>query len=44
MKKYNSPEVTVELSTSEDIMVLSDTFVDVGGLWGDEQTEENTQG
>lgn len=43
MKKYNSPEMNVELSTREDIMVLSDTFVDVGGLWGTEESEANTE-
>ena len=40
MKKYNSPEITVILSSKEDIMEWSDTFVDVGGLWGSETPEE----
>ena len=40
MKKYNTPELNVELSSCEDIMFGSDTFVDVGGLWGSESTGE----
>ena len=44
MKKYNTPEMSVVLSTKEDIMDLSDTFVDVGGLWPDEETGDSTQG
>ena len=44
MKKYNTPEMSVVLSTKEDIMDLSDTFVDVGGLWGTEETGDSTQG
>ena len=44
MKKYNTPEMSVVLSTMEDIMELSDTFVDVGGLWGNEESGENTEG
>jgi len=43
MKKYNTPEMSVVLSAKEDIMEMSDTFVDVGGLWGDEASG-STQG
>ena len=42
MKKYNTPELNVELSSCEDIMFGSDTFVDVGGLWPDEATGDST--
>ncbi len=36
MKKYNSPEMSVIYSSGEGIMEGSDTFIDVGGLWPDE--------
>lgn len=36
MKRYKTPEFKIELSSCEDIMIGSDTFVDVGDLWPDE--------
>ena len=36
MKKYNTPKVDVVVTSQDDIMIMSDTFVDVGGLWGSE--------
>ena len=39
-KNYQNPELSVMLTCEDDIMLLSDTFVDVGELWGtDEPTE-----
>ena len=35
---YISPEIEIEVTSKEDVMLLSDTFVDVGGLWGSEGT------
>ena len=46
MKKYNTPEMSVVLSAKEDIMDLSDTFIDVSvsDLWGNEKTGDSTEG
>lgn len=44
LKKYNTPEMSVIRSSKEDIMDMSDTFVDVGGLWGNEETGDSTEG
>jgi len=35
---YISPEIEIAVTSKEDIMEYSDTFVDVGGLWGSEET------
>lgn len=35
-KEYKQPIVSI-LTVTDDIMLGSDTFVDVGGLWTEEQ-------
>ena len=37
MKKYQTPEMELTLVSCEDVLLQSDTFIDVEGLW-----DENT--
>ncbi len=38
-KFYKGPELEVSFVSSEDIMNGSDTFIDVGHLWGEVETD-----
>ena len=42
MKKYNTPEMSVVLASKEDIMNLSDTYVNIDSIWPDEGTGDST--
>lgn len=35
-KTYAHPEIILNVAIQDDIMVGSDTFIDVGDLWSDE--------
>ncbi len=39
MKKYISPEIIKIIVSDEDIMNGSDTFIDVGSLWGTAESD-----
>ncbi len=40
MKYYESPSLSVMIITKDDILLESDTFIDVGSLWDDTPNEE----
>ncbi len=40
MKNYESPSLSVMVITKDDILLESDTFVDVSGLWDETTPEE----